>query len=86
MPGPVKRKEVISTLTWQLFLLVCLMFSEAKVKVAPYLTLCHPLNYAVNGILQATILEWVAGPFSKESSQPRCQAQVSCIAGRFFTS
>ena len=28
------------------------------------LTLCHPMNYTVRGILQARILEWVAFPFS----------------------
>ena len=38
------------------------------------------------GILQARILEWVAMPSSRESSQPRDWTQVSCIAGRFFTS
>ena len=32
------------------------------------------------------ILEWVAYPFSKESSQARNQTGVSCIAGGFFTS
>ena len=32
------------------------------------------------------ILEWVAYPFSKGSSQPRNQTGASCIAGRFFTS
>ena len=32
------------------------------------------------------VLEWVAYPFSRESSQPRDWTQVSCIAGRFFTS
>jgi len=37
------------------------------------------------GILQARILEWVAMPSSRGSSQPRDQIQVSCIAGRFFT-
>ena len=37
-------------------------------------------------ILQARILEWVAFPFSRGSSQPRDQAQVSCTAGGFFTS
>jgi len=37
------------------------------------------------GILQATILEWVAMPSSRGSSQPRGQTQVSHIAGRFFT-
>ena len=37
------------------------------------------------GILQARILEWVAMPSSRDSSQPRDQPQVSCIAGGFFT-
>ena len=32
------------------------------------------------------MLEWVAYPFSRRSSQPRNQTRVSCIAGRFFTS
>ena len=40
----------------------------------------------VHGILQARILEWVAFLFSKGSSQPKDQTQVSCIAGGFFTS
>ena len=34
------------------------------------LTLCDPLDL-VHGILQARILEWVAFPFSRGSSQPR---------------
>ena len=34
----------------------------------------------------ARIQEWVAFPFSRQSSQPRDQTQVSCIAGRFFIS
>ena len=49
-------------------------------------TLCKPLDYTVHGILQARILEWVAFPFSRGSSQPRDRTQVSHIAGRFFTS
>ena len=53
------------------------------------LILCNPMNCSlpdssVHGILQARILEWVAVPFSRGSSQPRDQTQVSCIAGRFF--
>ena len=40
----------------------------------------------VHGILQARILEWVAFPFSRGSSQPRDPTHVSCIAGEFFTS
>ena len=39
----------------------------------------------VHGILQARILEWVAFPFFKGSSQPGDWTQVSCIAVRFFT-
>ena len=48
--------------------------------------LCDPMDYTVHGILQAWILEWVAFPFFKGSSQSRDQTQVSHIAGRFFTS
>ena len=44
------------------------------------------MGYAVHGILQARILEWVGFPFSRVSSQPRDQTQVSNIAGGFFTS
>ena len=40
----------------------------------------------VHGILQTRTLEWVAGLFSKGSSQTRDRTQASCIAGRFFTS
>ena len=58
-----------------------------KVKVAQwYLTLCDTMGCTVHGILQARIMEWVAVPFSRGSSQPRDQTQVSRIAGRFFTS
>ena len=60
---------------------------KLKVKVAQScLTLCDPMNYTVHGILQARILEWVAVPFSRGSSQPRDQTQVSRIAGGFFAS
>ena len=45
-----------------------------------------PMDYTVHRILQARILERVPIPFSRGSSQPRDQTQVSHIAGRFFTS
>jgi len=48
--------------------------------------LCDPIDYTVYGILQARILEWIAFPFSRGSSQPRDGNQVSLIAGRFYTS
>ena len=57
-----------------------------EVKVAQScLTLCDPMDYAVHGILQARILEWVAFPFSRRSSKPKGWIQVSHITGRFFT-
>ena len=40
------------------------------------------MDYIVHGILQAKILEWVAFPFSRGSSQPRDWTQVPHIAGR----
>ena len=59
-----------------------MVFMPVKVKVAQScLTLCDPMDYTVPGILQARVLEWVAFPFSRESSQPRDQTQVSCIEG-----
>ena len=60
---------------------------NGKVKVAQSCpTLCDPMDCIVHGILQARILEWLTFPFSRESSQPRDQTQVSRIAGGFFTS
>ena len=57
-----------------------------KLKVAQLcLTHCDLMNYTVHGILHAWILEWVAFPFSRGSSQPKNQIRVSCIAGGFFT-
>ena len=61
--------------------------SEVKVKVAQLCpTLWDPMDYTVHGIVQARILEWVAFSFSRGSSKPRDQTQVSHIAGGFFTS
>ena len=56
-----------------------------KILLCP--TLCNPTDYiTVHGILQARILESAAVPYSRGSSQPRDQTQVSCIVGWFFTS
>ena len=46
---------------------------------------CSPPGSWVHGIPQARILEWEAIPFSRGSSQHRDRTQVSCIAGKFFT-
>ena len=42
---------------------------------------CSLLSSSVHGFLQARILEWVAIPSSRGSSQPRGRTWVSCIAG-----
>ena len=46
---------------------------EVKVNVSSHLRLCESesMDYIIYGILEARILEWVAFPFSRESSQPR---------------
>ena len=53
-------------------------------------TLCDPMDYSlpgssVHGIFQARVLKWVAISFSRGSSGPRDQTQVSHIVGRRFT-
>ena len=50
------------------------------------MSLCDPMDYTVHGILQARILEWVAFPFSRRSSQTRDWTQVSRITSGLFTS
>ena len=60
---------------------------KVKVKVTQLCpTLFDPMVYAVYGILQPRILEWVTCPFSRGSSQPRDRTQDSGIAGGFFMS
>ena len=54
--------------------------SQVKVKVAQSCpTFYDPMDYTVHGILQARILEWVAFPFSRGSSQPRGQTLVFAL-------
>ena len=50
---------------------VLLAKEESEVKVTQSCpTLCDPMDYTVHGILQARMLEWVAYPFFRGSSQP----------------
>ena len=70
-----------------------LTLKTMKVKILVTLsrpTLCDPMDCSlqgssVRGILQARILEWVAIPFSRESSRPKDRTQVPGITDRFFT-
>ena len=67
----------------RLYFVVCLVVQSCSTLFDPID--CTPPDSSIHGILQARILEWVAIPFSRGSSQPRDQTQVSLIAGRFFT-
>ena len=68
-----------------LFLSVSYITLKMKVVVGQLCSIvCNPMDCilpgsSVHGILQARILEWVAFPFSKGSSQPRDRTCVSCI-------
>ena len=60
---------------------VCQLFSPVP--------LCNPRDssspgFSVHGFFQARILEWVAIPFSKGSSQPRDWTSVSCIEADLY--
>ena len=45
----------------------------------------HGILSSIYSLPQARILDWVAIPFSRGSSQPRDQTWVSCIAHRLLT-
>ena len=66
----------------QLLCILCKKESESRSVTSDSL---QPVNYTVHGILQASILECVAFPFSRGFPQPRDLTQVSRIAGGFFT-
>ena len=68
--------------------LVWLLFLQVPVLSCPIL--CNPWDrslagYSLHGILQARILQWVAMPSSRGSSQPRDWPCVSCTAGGIVT-
>ena len=46
---------------------------------------CRRILYQLSHKGRPRILDWVAYPFSRGSSQPSNWTGVSCIAGRFFT-
>ena len=67
---------------------VCVCVCVWTVQSCP--TLCDsmdrsPPSSSVHGLFQASILEWVAIPFSRRSSPPRDRTCISCIASRFLT-
>ena len=76
----------VNTTVSEVYTLCCVVLSRSVVSelsVTPW-TIAHQLPLSM-GILQARILEWVAVPSSRRSSQPRDRSQVSLIADAFFT-
>ena len=83
--GIIHRQQICTHLNSTTPLGFIYTVSEVKVtQLCP--TLYDPMDCILAWILQARILEWVAFPFSRGSSQPRDGTQVSHIAGRFLTS
>ena len=79
-PADDITKKVISSEDWKVKVLVtqsCLTLRKP--------TDCSPPGSSVHSISQARVLEWVAITFSRGSSRPRDQTQVSRMAGKFFT-
>ena len=65
---------------------VCMCAKSLQLSPLLCNTMDHsPPGSSVHGLLQVRILEWVAMPSSRGSSQPRDRTQVSWIVGRFFT-
>ena len=69
---------------WQRITIMCVLVAQSCPTICDAMD-SSPPGSSVHGIFQARILEWVAIPFSRASSQPRDQTWVSCIAGSFFT-
>ena len=66
----------------------CAKRAQSLSPVRPFVTpwtVAHQAPLSM-GILQARILQWVAMPSSRGSSQPRDRTHVSHVAGEFFTS
>ena len=92
LPLPLNFMRVSSVL-WLVMLAPSFVLTDFLFTISFfYLTIWVSESHSVvsnclrpHGILQAKITDWVAGPFSRRSSQPRDWTQVSRIAGRFFT-
>ena len=79
----LKCKDFPGLSGWAQYVYMCQVAESCPALRAPMN--CSQPGSSVHGILQARILEWVAMPSSRESSQPRGQTCISALAGRFFT-
>ena len=63
LPWPRQCNKLHST--------ICIVLLSEFVSQNMWLQHCDPMDYTVCEILEARILEWIACPFSRASSQPR---------------
>ena len=84
-PGLSQHRWILYSLRHQGSLIMKAVAAAAKLlQLCP--TLCDPMDYTVHGILQARILDWVAFPFSRGSSQPKITHLTlsRCVSFFFF--
>ena len=84
LDGFINLYVVVASVIYREHICVCIEYLRACCVASVVSTLCNPMDYSpagfsVHGILQARLLEWVAMPSSRRSSQPRDQTHVSCI-------
>ena len=83
----IQTRKFLFTVQWLSYLSGLFLSEVLVAKSCPSLwdpMDCSPPGSSVCGILQAKILDWLAIPFSRRSSQPRDQTWVSCTVGRLF--
>ena len=81
-PGYSSSQQVASENIENTWTYMCLVTSVTSIC---NLMDCSLPGSSIHGILQVRILELVAGPSSRESSQPRDRTQISLIAVGFFS-
>ena len=70
-------------LTIFIYAVLCLVAQSYQLFLTPW-NVAHQTTLSM-GLLRAGILEWVAMPSSRGSSQPRDRTHVFCITGSLFT-
>ena len=79
----IDRRVLYCWATWEAPYTYTLIYIHTHTCVCMCVCVCVVCT-SVRGISQARLLEWVAIPFSRGSSQPWDQTCVYCIASRFF--
>ena len=79
-PGPLKCLTAPLTLTYWMACSAVLCHAAQSCPTLWDPVDCSPPGFSVHGVLQARILEWVAMPPFRGSSEPRDQTHVSFIS------